>query len=405
MRPSDLLWYAYKALTERRLRAALTIIGIAIGPLALVMMTSVVRGYSNFIQESILGLGQNTIAVFPNADYRLGEEDLRFFESIDGVREVSPFYLTQGILRTPEGELKVNIYAADLNVLLSSIGGIEIQEGRLPLPSEVTYAAVGYYIVHSEASGKRIYDVGDVITLILPEVKGGGQVTFRRVSVRIKGFFEEYGGALIISPDKAVFLPYGAGRKLLGLNTWSGILVIAEEPEYVDSIVATIRETYRDRLEVFAFQQIARSVGSVTAAVDLITFSTSLAAFAVAVAGTAATMITSVIERTREIGVLKALGFTNRQVTIMVLAESMLMSLIGALIGMSAGVVGAYLLSSRGLTIRGAGESIVISATPEITVSLILQTLAITIFVGVMGGVFPAYRAAKIPPAVALRYE
>ncbi|MEM2590836.1 MAG: FtsX-like permease family protein, partial [Zestosphaera sp.] len=147
------------------------------------------------------------------------------------------------------------------------------------------------------------------------------------------------------------------------------------------------------------------TVASVTAALDFIVFSASLSAFAVAVAGTASTMITSVIERTREIGVLKALGFTDKQVVFMILAESIIMSLIGGAIGIGSGVVGAHVLSSRGLTISAGSSGLVIVANPEITVDLILTTVFITVAVGVVGGTLPAYRAAKIPPATALRYE
>jgi putative ABC transport system permease protein len=126
----------------------------------------------------------------------------------------------------------------------------------------------------------------------------------------------------------------------------------------------------------------------------------------VAVAGVAATMITSVMERTREIGVMKAIGYTNFQILLMILLESIMMSLVGATAGISTGVVGAYILSSRGFRIGGIGESgITLQLNPLITPVLIIQTLALTILIGLAGGVLPAYRASKIPPVVALRYE
>ena len=135
------------------------------------------------------------------------------------------------------------------------------------------------------------------------------------------------------------------------------------------------------------------------------TFAASLAAFAVAVAGVAATMITSVIERTREIGVMKALGFTDGQVLILIISEGIIMSLIGAVIGISLGSIGAYILSSRGLTISSGFTEIVINAPPDINIYNISLTTLMTIFIGIIGSAFPAYRAAKIPPAMALRYE
>jgi putative ABC transport system permease protein len=117
-------------------------------------------------------------------------------------------------------------------------------------------------------------------------------------------------------------------------------------------------------------------------------------------------MITSVIERTREIGVLKALGFKDREVLLMILSESIVMSIIGGSIGIILGVVGAQVLASRGFVISISQQNtIVITAPPKITAFNILRATALTLLVGVVGGLFPAYRAARIPPAVALRYE
>ncbi|MEM2322415.1 MAG: ABC transporter permease, partial [Candidatus Bathyarchaeia archaeon] len=78
----DFIRLALKALSERRTRAILTIIGISIGPLVLVMMSSVVRSYSDYIVERVTSLGQNAIAIFPRENYRLGEEELNFVRSL-----------------------------------------------------------------------------------------------------------------------------------------------------------------------------------------------------------------------------------------------------------------------------------------------------------------------------------
>ncbi|MEM2849756.1 MAG: ABC transporter permease, partial [Candidatus Bathyarchaeia archaeon] len=78
----DFIRLSLKALSERRARALLTTVGISIGPLVLVMMSSVVGGYSDYIVERVTSLGQNAIAIFPNENYRISEEDLQFVRSI-----------------------------------------------------------------------------------------------------------------------------------------------------------------------------------------------------------------------------------------------------------------------------------------------------------------------------------
>jgi putative ABC transport system permease protein len=400
----DIVRYAFKALTEKKFRAILTIIGIAIGPLALVMMTSVVRGYSDYVQQQLTTLGQNTIVVFAQSGYTLTQNDLDYIRSQEEVEDAKPFFSTQGYIQRRDGRINVYVYAIDPDVIFEAIGGLEIIDGEAPSDNEITYSLVGYYIAHSQVTKEQIYEVGDAITVQIPEVVEAGQIRINRVTVRIKGIMSEYGGAFFISPDITIVLPFEAGRRLLGMKDWTGIFIIVKDTKYVDSLADKLRENYRDKVSVVAFMQIARVVGSVTAAMDFITFTTSLSAFAVAIAGTAATMITSVVERTREIGVLKALGFTDGQVTMMIITESLIMGLVGLIVGISLGVSGAYFLASRGLVIRGI-QTVTIVATPKITLDLVLKTVGITLLVGVIGGVFPAFRAAKIPPAVALRYE
>ncbi len=402
---ADIMRYSFKALTEKKIRALLTIVGIAIGPLALVMMTSVVRGYGNYVEQQLLGLGQNTVVVMGTSEYTLTKNDLDYIKGLPQVDDAEPFYLTQAYIQTRQGRKQIYVYAIDYSILLKAISNLQLAKGEYPSPTDLTSAVIGHYVAYSEDNKVKYFDLGDAITLLMPQVKSGGKVTFSRATVRVSGIFKEYGGAMFVSPDTGVFLPKDAGKKILHMDKWSGIFIIVKNPSLVNPLVKELRSTYAGKVDIIAFQQIAQVVSSISGAMDFIAFSTSLSAFAVAVAGTAATMITSVIERTREIGVLKALGFTDSQVMWMIIAEAVLMSLIGGLIGVSLGSGGAFVLASKGLNISSGVSKLVIKAPPQITAELIGYTLGITMAVGVIGGLIPAYRASKIPPAVALRYE
>ncbi len=392
----DVARLSFKALSERKLRSALTILGIAIGPLALVMMTSVVEGYADYVQNRIEALGQNLIVVTSTANYVLRENDVRYLATLPHVVDVVPFYMANAL---SEGGSKVFVYATDIDFVFRAIPALELEKGSIPGPSEASCAVVGHDIAY-DSSGNLVHDVGDAISVTLIEVEGG-TVKYRRISVAICGILKKFGGALFLSPDSSIYLPLDAGRKLLKLRRWSGLLVLVDRSENVLLVEEMIREHYSGTVNIISFQGIARIVASVSHAMNFITFTTSLSAFAVAIAGVAATMITSVVERVREIGVLKAIGFTNTQVLTMILFEGIVMSVIGAAIGISLGVVGAYLLASKGFRIAGT----VIVAQPRITLTLVAKSLAITILVGIAGALLPAYKASKIPPAVALRYE
>ncbi|MEM2682109.1 MAG: ABC transporter permease, partial [Zestosphaera sp.] len=151
----DIFRYAMKVLTEKKFRAVLTIIGISIGPLALVMMTSTVRGYANYVESAILALGQNTVVVLPSERYRLTSSDLDYIRSLDEVSEAEPFYSTQGFIQTVEGRKNVFIYAVDASILTKAIGNLELDEGEFPLDVETTYCVIGHSIAYSTTSNTK----------------------------------------------------------------------------------------------------------------------------------------------------------------------------------------------------------------------------------------------------------
>lgn len=400
----DFVRLSLKALSERRVRAALTITGIAIGPLVLVMMSSVVGSYSNYIEQRITSLGQNAIAIFPTENYRLDEEDLRYIRTIEAVKRAELFYNTQGIVKRGAEDVKVSIFAVDYSLLFEAIGSLEIDEGVVPTETEISRAIIGRKIAYKD--NEKCFYLDEGVSLTVPKIKEGKITGKTSRTILVSAILKEYGGALIVDPDSTVFICLEAGKRLLGMDRWSGILVLADSPANVKPIVSILRRYYEDKAQIIAFSSIAEAVSSVTGAINFINFSTSLSAFAVAIAGVAATMITSVMERTREIGVMKAIGYTNGQILLLILMESIVMSLVGGATGIFLGMVGAHILSSRGFRIGGIGESgITLQLSPLITPALITQTLTLTILIGLVGGVLPAYRASKIPPVAALRYE
>lgn len=402
---SDILRLSVKTLSEKKLRAILTIIGIAIGPMALITIGSVTSGYGDYIVNSIMGLGQNLIVVTPARDYKLTQDDLNTLRSIDGVVDASPFYSTQGEMYIGGEKKTVFIYGVNPEFILNALTSLTIKEGTAPTPTDLGKALVGYNIAYSD-NGEAQYGLGDVISITVYQVQQGGKIQARRLSVSITGILDKYGGAAFLNPDQTIFVSMETVEKMLGVKDWSGILLLAESPEKVDAVSSKIRDMYGGNVDVISFLAIARIASSIVSAVNFITFAATLSAFAVAVAGTASTMITSVVERTREIGVMKALGFRDRQVLILIIMEGVVMSLIGCIIGLATGLVGAHVLSSRGLVISSGGMfTMNIQASPKITAELVGETIALTILTGILGSIFPAYRAMRIPPAVALRYE
>lgn len=397
---TDILRFALTVLRERRLRAILTIIGISIGPAAMVAIIGTAQGYSNTIISQLSSLGQNTMVVLPSSSYTLTDNDVRYFKGLYGVYSVSPFYTTEGIYKRSDGKtIDVSIYAVDLNELFKTISSLEIENGSMPLPTAYTSSLVGHDIVYDD-NGKGYLNIGDVVAVKVASVEEN-RIRIEVYNFRVSGILAKYGSALAMNPDKTIFLPLQAGKTILGLKSYSGILITARDAKYVPVIIDRINDKYQDLVQVIAFQRISASVGSVVNALNFLLYSLSLSSFAVAVTGVMATMFTSVMERTREIGVLKALGYTSKDVLTVILAEAIIMSLLGGIVGISLGTIGAYMLASRSFHIG----NVVIVAAPAITPWLISYSIGMAVSTGIVGGFIPAYKASRVMPVEALRYE
>ncbi len=404
IRISDIFRLAFSILTEKKVRAILTIIGIAIGPAAMVTIIGTTQGYSETIISSLTSLGQNIIVVFPEKGYSLTDNTVNNLKTLNYVKTAIPFYTSQGLMRRPDGsQVTISIYATNLDELFKVVSSLELENGNIPSPTSYTSGILGHDIAYKDNS--KLINVGDAVSIKIA-ISKDNTVETKTITIRISAILNKYGNALVLNPDSTLFLPLQAGRSLLSMASYSGILVVAVDSSRVSQVVNEIKDKYQDLVSTFAFQQIANIINSVVDTLNFLLFALSSSAFTVAVTGTMATMFTSVIERTKEIGILKAMGYSNALILLLISTEALLMSLIGGIIGITIGIIGANILSSSGsFVIRGLSTQVTIKAGPLITANLILESMGMAVFVGMIGGLIPAYRASKIQPVVALRYE
>jgi putative ABC transport system permease protein len=234
----------------------------------------------------------------------------------------------------------------------------------------------------------------------LSKVESSGpyqKVVTKRKSFQVKGVLNELGNMLI---DNQVYVSLPAAASLLEKGgEYSGIYVITRDPGLNDEVVERIKEIYGKNIGVTSPKAIAETINRILGTFNAYIQSIAAISLLVGAVGIVTTLFTSVMERTREIGLLKALGFSNETVLALFLAESGVIGLVGGLMGVVAGVGGAHLLSV--LTPFGEGVNI----NPTFKLGDIAYVWGLSLTLSLLAGLYPAWRASKLSPLTALRKE
>ncbi|MGC8569599.1 MAG: ABC transporter permease [Nitrososphaeria archaeon] len=404
MNVADALLYAINALKERKVRTALTIIGILIGPTAVVAITGLTQGYGAAIRAQLLELGTNTILVEPSGSNLITQTIISYISSIKGVQGVWPFYAFPAEIVTPGGSESVEVFAINLQVGLEmAVPGIKLYDGSFPQPFNTYGAVIGWGIHSPQSSGYPSYGTDQVINLRIETQNGIVDKTFM-----ITGVLQKFGPSYIINVDKAVFVSLQTGRELSGNAPYDGLLVVASSSGAVDYITSMIQKKYGNQLTVMSSQEALRVAGSITSTLTLLLMSTASISFIVAFVGVTTTMYTSTLERTREIGILKAIGFRNRDIVMIFVAESAMMGAAGGSLGAVLGVGASYVLAlilPRFMSFGSHGGFSLGAVLPVFSPGIIAGVFIVSVIIGIMAGALPATRASRVNPVEVLRNE
>lgn len=357
---------------RNKIRSVLAIIGIAIGIATIVALGIITEGLKESTQETLRAGGADFTIVESNvSDMFLSTIDEDYTDKVDNISGVKE---SVGVLTSiqPIGD---NPYFVVIGIDPSKIGlsQIKIKSGRsIKEEDEI--------IIGKVAAEKLNKTIGDKIN-----IKGED---YRIVGIFESGNIQEDGGSFI-SLKKLQKIEDKEGKVTM-------IYVKAEKNVNIEKIREEIEEKYGENLTTIASLEDLQSVDQGLKTVDAASWAISLLAVIIGSIGVVNTMIMSVFERTREIGVLKAVGWKNRKILTMILGESLILTLIAAVVGSLMGVAAIQILMHINM-----GGFIKPVYTPEI----FLKAFTVAIFVGIFGGFYPAYRATRLEATEALRYE
>ncbi|MGC8935999.1 MAG: ABC transporter permease, partial [Candidatus Methanomethylicaceae archaeon] len=365
MRAMDMLKWGVRGISERKLRAALTILGIMVGTAAVIALVSQTEGIQASIVDQMSKLGPSTISLRPaTGSVILTDKDVNRILQIPNVELVIPVVTSSVRLYGTQSSRTVQLVGVDPSQFGILVSGYELSEGRMYQPLSYSEIVVGANVHQPQDLTSPFVNVGQTATIETISRSS-------RMVSSVVGSLEPYGMTALVSVDDSMFMSLKGASNFLGRTSYSALFVRAVNPDAVDSVVDNIKAIYGNSLNIMTVKQITQIVTSITGM--LTTLLGSIAAISLFVAGLGIMniMFVSVIERTREIGVLKALGFKNRNILAIFLSEAGIVGVIGGVLGITVGSIISYVmptLISRGFSSQSAqfGNSMAFSYTPLI---------------------------------------
>ncbi len=402
----DILQETYMALSANKVRSWLTMLGIIIGISSVIAMISIGQGASTQIQSSIEGLGSNLLTVMPGflqpgrgfvsagrgSAQTLKNDDIAVLRQISDVANISP-----------EVQRRFQIVSGSGNNTNSTVIGAtpEYMLVRNVFPEK------GSFITDShDRSLGRVAVLGPTVAKdLFPEEVDvlGKTVRINRANFKVIGVLRAKGSAGFFNPDDTVYVPLSTMQKILSGEDYLSTIAISvtskeRMPQVQSDIIFTLSQKHRVDPASPDFSVISQAdiLGTLTQVTNTFTiFLAAVASISLIVGGIGIMnmMLTTVTERTREIGLRKAIGAKSRDINLQFLSEAVLLTFVGGFVGVVLGLTIAYAVTYFGLV------------QTKVSFSAIFLAFSVSAIIGIVFGYYPARRAARLNPIEALRYE
>jgi len=434
MKPRDVFSYSFSAIKLRKLRAGLTTLGVVIGIAAIVALLSITQGLQDTITRQLqTGFATDTLIVSPGGGFGLGAEgamsaagsgfkllvnDTQTINEIENVSMSMAIIQKVGYIKFGERVRITTIVGVDFAKYASIYSSTFVAEsGDIPPNLENDTVVVGKRVSDPWKNGTLFCNVNDDVEIIWTNATARPPKNETYIG-HISAVLQEIGGFGVVGPsDSAVYIPISKAESFFGTDECDMIIVKLENDNKatIDSTSKAIRNAFDKQVQVMSATAVLNILSSVFSIIEL--FLGGIAAISLLVAGIGIMniMIVSLMERTREIGILKALGMKSRTVLLVFLGESAIIGLMGAAIGIGSGWVlanvvaivfhgggGAFMGGNQAGAGAGAGG---MTITPVLTPTVFLGALVFGVGVSVIFALYPAWRASKLKPVEALRYE
>ncbi|MFX0090683.1 MAG: ABC transporter permease [Candidatus Hodarchaeota archaeon] len=414
---------SFQALRDRKLRSTLTILMVVIGVTLIVAINGLSYGIIDYVNQQFDTLGPNLLMVRGE----FSDRDLNDMATIEGIEHVVPYTQRNVLLTTSKGEKSGRLIGIDTTKLPLLYPTYELVEGEDLAPGDSFGILLGNSL--SEFDDGIFAKVGETIKASYL-VSQGEMPEYKTKSFVIRGIGGEVGSSNMFVPfDSSAYITLSTANLFFGYDgEYDGLYVLTTNPDLNDQVMETIEGTFDDA-SVISPATLAEAATNIMGALGGFINAIALVSLGVAAVGIITTLWTSMMERYKEIGTLKALGYSKGSILFLFLNEALIIGVVGGLAGIIFGIFGGTLLSTLifgGLTAAfsgaegggmpdgggqtgggfgGAARGISFNISPVFDPALLLIVWVVAVILSVVAGFYPAKKAADLDPVVALRKE
>jgi putative ABC transport system permease protein len=402
MKIKDVLNETWNALSANKARSGLTMLGIVIGIASVIAMVSIGNGAKASIQSSIEGLGSNLLTILPGvvqpgrgivssgrgSAQTLKTEDIDVLKAIDGVNTISPEDARR--FQIVAGGNNTNTTVTGATADFATVHNVNVANGSFI--TEANQRSIGRQAVLGATVATDLFPDQDPL---------GKSIRINKVNFNVIGVLTAKGGTGFSGPDDMIIVPLSTMQKILSGDDYFSTIYISvtdksKMAEVKDLATNALLDQHRVVEADFSIISQEDILGTLSTVIDTFTlFLAAIASISLLVGGIGIMnmMLTTVTERTKEIGLRKAIGAKRSDINMQFLSEAIMLTFIGGILGIILGWLISFAVTSTGIV------------ATQVTLSSVLLAFGVSAGIGIIFGYYPARRAGMLNPIDALRYE
>jgi putative ABC transport system permease protein len=413
MQIKEVFLFAFEALRDRKVRSILTILMVVVGSSLLVAVSGLGAGFTFFFNKQFENLAPNVLFISssqqnlqagglsggppPAPKIVLNSAVMNRINSLPSVNEVIPSFQAEITLISQDESRTTTAFSIDPTKLLLITPTLEFEEGSSIRPSDPNAIIIPSDVALPPGEENQFLTLGESVraeySYIDPTTAKEKKETKNFV---VSAIMKRTGNPTV---DNAVIFNIVTGNTLFQkTNKYDSLIVMAQSADLVSLVEEEIRSLYGNNIGITTVEAILETIREFTSGISSFLLTIAIISLVVGAVGTVTTLYTSVVERTREIGTLKALGATKINILAFFLTESLLIGLIGATLGILIGIGGGYVLSS--LASQNENDQPI---TPIYLAENLLIVWIISVILSTVAGLLPSLKASKTLPIEALR--